>query len=355
MTTEEFNSLSNGMQQYVQIKDKYKDCILFYRLGDFYEMFYEDAKIASKELGLVLTAKNSGNNQKAPMCGVPFHSYENYVAKLINNGHKVAICEQLTEAGRGIVERDVVRIITPGTVVDSTMLDETVNTYIMCIYKCKDTISYAYADISTGEFCVGSCSGDKIINYINDQIVRVEPSEIICNNEMFLESEKLPIVASDRCKKFNQYYEWAFNYSSAEKAILDAYNITSTKGYDFDNENCVVVIGALWQYLNETQKRELKHMSMPKYIHDEQFMYLDTNTRRNLEIEQTMREGKKNGSLLWVLDKTQTGGGARMLRKLVNQPIQSIEEINNRLNCVEAIKNNKLLISSLKQQYAQYP
>jgi len=346
-----YETLSSGMKQYKDIKDKYDDCLLFYRLGDFYELFYDDAKIASRELGLVLTAKNSGNNQKAPMCGVPFHSYENYVAKLISNGHKVAICEQLSEPGKGIVERDVVRIITPGTVVDSTMLDETVNTYVMCIYKTKGTISYAYADISTGEFNVGSCSGDKNINYINDQIVRVNPSEIICNNEMFLESNNLPIVASDRCKKFNQYYEWAFNYNSAEKAILDAYNLTSTKGYDFDSENCISVIGALWQYLKETQKRELKHMSMPKYIYDEKYMYLDTNTRRNLEIDKTMREGKKNGSLLWVLDKTQTGGGARTLRKLVNQPIQSATEINKRLDCVEAIKNNKLLIASLKQEY----
>lgn len=351
MIEQPYETLSGGMKQYKNLKDKYADCLLFYRLGDFYELFWDDAKIASKELGLVLTAKNSGNNYKAPMCGVPFHSYENYVAKLINNGYKVAICEQLSEPGKGIVERDVVRIITPGTVIDSSMLDASNNTYIMCIFKSKDTISYAYADISTGEFSVGSCSGDKSISYINDQIVRVNPAEIICNSEMFSCTNKLPIVESDRCKKFNQYYEWAFNYSTAQKAVLDAYNITSTKGYDFDSENCVIVVGALWQYLIETQKRELKHMHIPKYIHDEKFMYLDTNTRRNLEIDHTMREGKKNGSLLWVLDKTQTAGGARTLRKIVNQPIQSIEQINKRLDYVESLKNNKLVISSLKQTY----
>ena len=339
------------MRQYHSIKEKYKDCILFYRLGDFYEMFYDDAKIASKELGLVLTGKSCGDNQKAPMCGVPFHAYEEYVAKLISGGYKVAICEQLTEAGKGIVERDVIRVITPGTVVDSTMLDEAKNTYVMCIYKNKDSLSYAYTDISTGEFCVGSSSGDKIFNYINDQIVRVGPSEIICNADMFNSSENLPIISGNRFKNLNQYYEWAFNYESCEKAILDAYNINTIKGYDFDDKNCVIAIGALWQYLTETQKRELKHMNMPKFIHDEQFMYLDTNTRRNLEIEQTMREGKKNGSLLWVLDKTQTGGGARMLKRMLNQPIQSKSIIDSRLDCVTAIKNNKLLIASLKQSY----
>lgn len=348
----DIENLSPAMKQYFELKAKYKDCILFFRLGDFYEMFFDDAILVSKLLGLTLTGKNCGLEERAPMCGVPFHAYESYVAKLINAGYKVGICEQLTEPkANKLVERDVVRIITPGTVVDESMLDESVNTFVMCVYKNKDTISYAYADISTGEFYVGENKSSKSLTYLNDQIMRVQPSEIICNEEMHNIADELPITKNNRQLRFNQYYEWAFNLSDCEKHILKEYNLKSVKGYDFSTDACIISIGALLTYIEETQKRELKHLNMPKFLHDEQFMYLDTNTRRNLEIEQTMRDGTKTGSLLWVLDKTETGGGARKLRHFVNQPLQDIEAINKRLDCVTALKNNALVRSSLKNEF----
>lgn len=349
----EFKELSPGMQQYYTIKQKYQDCILFYRLGDFYEIFFEDAIICNKELGLTLTGKSCGLAERAPMCGVPFHSYDSYASKLIANGHKVAICEQLTEPnGRDLVRRDVVRVITPGTVIDTSMLDESTNSYIMCVFKSKNTISFAYADISTGEMYVGASEGDKAMSYLNDNIIRTKPQEIICNDEMMNCQEELMVTKTHSCPKFSQYYEWAFCYSSCERQILDTYGLGSLKGYDFaENQSSIIAVGALLAYISETQKRVLKHFYMPRFIHDEQYMYIDTNTRRNLELEQTMRDGSKIGSLLWVLDKTQTGGGARMLRKFVNQPLQSQSAINQRLNFVESLINCPMARASLVAEF----
>jgi len=355
------NKVSPSLEQFRNIKKRYSDCILFFRMGDFYEMFEQDAIVASKELGITLTGKSSGQEERTPMCGVPFHSYENYAAKLISKGYKVAICEQFakqteptteTKTKIKLVDRDVVRVITPGTVIDPTMLDENSNTYVMCVYKAKHTISYAYADISTGEFYVGSVSGDKALTYINDQIVRVMPAEIICNSLIKKEEHNLTATLSTNSKKMNEYYEWAFDYASCEKQLLQSYGLSSLKGYDFYTEECVIATGALWTYIKETQKRELKHLKMPKFIYDDQYMYIDTNTRRNLEIERTMREGEKKGTLLWVLDKTCTGGGSRMLKKFVNQPIQNIQDINFRLDCVEALKNNILIRKSLIKEFS---
>ncbi len=345
--------LAPMMTHYVNIKEKYKDCIVFYRLGDFYEMFFEDAELVSKELGLTLTGRNCGSEDgdRAPMCGVPAHSYESYATKLINKGYKVAICEQLTEPTKGvkIVERDVVRVITPGTVIDADMLDERTNTYIMCIYQAKDTISFAYADISTGEFAVGK-TDTKGLNYINDQIVCVNPAEIICNLEMYSNSPNLPIVMKDSCAKFSQYYEWAFGIDSARKNIIEHYGLNSLAGYDFDDNTYIKPVGALLNYLHETQKRDLKHLSLPRVLKDEQYMYLDNNTRRNLELESRMKDGNKSGSLLWVLDKTCTSAGARLMRSWVNKPLQSIQEINKRLDVVDYLVNNASLRASLIQE-----
>lgn len=346
--TNKSEKLSPMMVQYLATKEQYSDCILFYRLGDFYEMFYDDAVIASKELDLTLTGKDCGTSNRAPMCGIPYHAYESYAQKLIERGYKVAICEQMEEPGKKLVRRDVVRIITPGTVIDSSMLNESTNSYIMCIYKDKNTISYAYSDISTGELNVGEYTGKNFKNYINDQIVRVMPSEIICNSEMKEISDELPCVQSNDKFKFNIYYDWAFNYSDAQRAVLKQYNIESIKGYDFDSKYCVIAVGALLEYFLETQKRELKHLKMPKLIRDEQFMYLDTNTRRNLEIETTMRENTRYGSLLWVIDSTCTSGGSRMLRNWLRQPLQDKDKINRRLNAVEALYFDAIMRADLK-------
>ena len=343
------NEPSPIIQQYLAIKEQYKDCILFFRLGDFYEMFFDDAKIASKELDLTLTGKDCSLDERAPMCGVPYHAYESYAQKLIERGYKVAICEQTDNIVNKIVQREIVRIITPGTVMETSMLNESQNTYIMCIYYNKNTISYAYSDLSTGEFNVGEYSGNNVIGYINDQIVRIMPSEIICNHSMMEIANKLPIMQSNDKYRFNEYYEWAFNPTNAENAILKQYNLSSIKGYDFSNKNIIYPIGALLEYFKETQKRELKHLKMPRLLKDSQYMYLDTNTRRNLEIEQTMREGGKYGSLLWVIDQTCTSGGARLLRNWVRQPLQNKAEIDNRLDMVQCITEESIIRANLKQ------
>ena len=301
--------LSPMMTQYLATKEQYKDCILFYRLGDFYEMFNEDAIVASKELDLTLTGKDCGVDERAPMCGIPHHAYEGYVQKLLEKGYKVAICEQTDKIVDKVMQREVVRIITPGTVIDSVMLNESVNTYIMCVYKLNNTISYAYSDLSTGEMCVAEYSGNNLAGYINDQIIRVMPSEIICNEEAKLIDKDIPCLQINNKYRFNTYYDWAFKKANAEKLVKNQYNLDSFKGFDFDKRNCLIAIGALLEYFKETQKRELKHLKMPKLLNDGQYMYLDTNTRRNLEIEQTMHDGTKHGSLLWVLDKTETSGG----------------------------------------------
>lgn len=341
------SKLTPMMQRYVDIKEQYKDTILFYRMGDFYEMFFDDAITVSRELGLNLTGKDCGLAERAPMCGVPFHAYESYAGKLIAKGYKVAICEQLTPVVKGgLIERDVVRVITPGTVIDSGMVEDKENAYIMSIYKQNDTISFAYADISTGEFCVGKNTGNAM-SYLNDQIVCVNPAEILCNKQMKEACEQLPVVMRSNCVKFTEYNDWTYGLENAKKEILEHYDLASLSGYDFNDNDCVKAVGSLLAYLRETQKRELKHLNLPRLILDEQYMYLDNNTRRNLEIEERMKDGNKIGSLLWVLDNTNTSAGARLLRNWVNKPLQNIDDINYRLNIVEYFVNDAVLRSNI--------
>lgn len=350
--SKKLNEPSPMIKQYLATKQEYPDCILFYRMGDFYEMFFEDAVTASRELDLTLTGKDCNMEERAPMCGVPFHAYEQYAQKLIEKGYKVAICEQTNEIVDKLVQRKVIRVITPGTVIDSSMLDNQSNTYIMCIYKSNNTISYVYSDLSTGEVCVGEHSGQDIEAYINDQIVRVMPAEIIVNSEVKQIEKKLPCIEMNNFK-LNQYYDWAFSPANAEKNIVRQYNLSSTKGQEFDSKNIIIAVGALLEYFNETQKRELSHLTMPKLIRDDQFMYVDTNTRRNLEIEQTMRDGSKHGTLLWVLDQTKTSGGSRLIRNWIRQPLQNKNKINDRLNMVEALYSNSLIRKELSMSLAQ--
>lgn len=345
-----FNSnnkkLSPVIKQYLSIKENNEDCIIFYRLGDFYELFLDDAIVGSRILDLTLTGKDCGVGERAPMCGIPFHAYESYAQRLIERGYKVAICEQTDEIRNGLVQREIVRIITPGTVVESSMLNERKNSYIMCIYAEKSTISYAYSDLSTGEIKVAEYSGANIAEYINDQIVRIMPSEIICNKLMMTLSKDLVCSLRDGYR-FSEYFDWAFNYADAEKQILTQYNLKSLAGFDIDSKPSVKAIGALLAYFQETQKRDLKHLNFPKKIFDQEFMYLDTNTRRNLEIEQT-KDGERKGTLLWVLDNTCTNIGSRMLRNWVRQPLQNKQEIDKRLNMVESLVNDTILRANLK-------
>lgn len=346
-----FNSnntkLSPVIKQFLAIKENNEDCIIFYRLGDFYELFLDDAIVGSRVLDLTLTGKDCGVGERAPMCGIPFHAYESYAQRLIERGYKVAICEQTDEMRNGLMQREIVRIITPGTVVESSMLNERKNSYIMCIYADKNAISYAYSDISTGEIKVAEYSGDNIDEYINDQIVRIMPSEIICNKQMMELSKSLVCFLRDGYR-FSEYFDWAFNQADAEKQIMQQYGLKSLKGFDIDSKMCVAPIGALLTYFQETQKRDLKHLNFPKKIFDQEFMYLDTNTRRNLEIEQTMRDGDKKGTLLWVLDNTCTNIGSRLLRNWVRQPLQNKDAINKRLNMVETLVGDTVLRANLK-------
>lgn len=335
--------ISPMMKQYCLTKEQYKDCILFYRLGDFYEMFFEDAKIASKELSLVLTSKDCGLDERAPMCGIPFHAYESYAQRLIEKGYKVAICEQTEDFVGKVMDRKVVRIITPGTVIDNSMLDQSSNTYMMCIYLGTNSCAYAYGDLSTGDIFVGNYQGADVSNYLNDQIVRIMPQEIICNNKVKAMENNLTCIKTNEKFKLNEYYDWAFNYNNCEKDILKQYSLASLKGFDFavDKAN-VVAIGVLFEYYKETQKRDFKHFKLPKLIKDEQYMYLDTNTRRNLEIESTMHDNSKIGSLVWVLNKTETSGGARLLRSWIRQPLQNITDINARLDYINLLVDNPI-------------
>ena len=343
------DDLSPMLKQCLATQDEYPDCILFYRLGDFYEMFFEDAVVCSKELDLTLTGKDCGiEGERVPMCGVPYHAYESYVQKLLEKGYKVAICEQTNDMVGKLVKREVIRVITPGTVIDSSMLKENANSYIMCIFKDKNTISYAYGDMSTGEVCVAEYTGEDCASYINDQVIRIMPAEILCNNQAKELSQNLS-CAQTKQFRFSEYYDWAYTYANAESCVLKQYNLDSLKGHDFATKSMIIAVGAMLNYFNETQKREMKHLKVPKVIQDSQFMYIDTNTRRNLEIEQSMHGNSKHGSLLWVLDKTNTNGGARMLKSWVRQPLQNKTQIEYRLDMVSNLFNNEFYLNSLEQ------
>ncbi len=339
--------LTPMMEQYMQIKENYKYCLLFYRLGDFYELFYEDAVIASKELELTLTGKNCGQEERAPMCGVPFHSADGYIAKLVEKGYKVAICEQTEDPKKavGIVKRDVIRIVTPGTVLDTNVLDESRNNYIMCIFKNTDGYGVASCDVSTGEFQVTAVPKE-LDNKVIDEIARFNPSEIICNKDVELGEQVSRIFDI----KLNEYSQWAFDYQNANICLCNHFKTLNLMGFGLENDKpCVCAAGALLEYLIETQKNNLSHISTIKKYAANKYMVLDISSRRNLELTQTIRDKSKKGSLLWVLDKTKTAMGARLLRKWLEQPLIVEEEIDKRLDAVEAFKDNGFEREDLKE------
>lgn len=334
------SKLSPGMEQYKKIKEKYKDCILLYRLGDFYEMFYEDAVIASRELDLILTGKSTGKDTgKAPMCGVPYHAIQNYIAKLIANGHKVAICEQLSQpVGKSkVFVRDVVRVITPGTVIDEEMLEGQKNNYLLSVFKSGDKLGATYVDISTGLFEAVEMNGN-LEQEVSDLIARINPSEVIGNEDAQSFYNNLPLMRLGGCKKLNTYYEWAFSLSRADENLKRQFGANYENVFDLKGKNVVICSGgALLEYLNETQKRGLSSINKIRLVRNQNFMTIDLNTRRNLEIVDTNRERKKYGSILWVLDKTKTSMGARTLRKMIDEPSLNSKLINERLDGVEEL------------------
>lgn len=343
--------LSPAMRQYLETKENYKDCILFYRMGDFYEMFYEDAITASKELDLILTSKQCGLPDKAPMCGIPYHACQNYIARLIAKGYKVAICEQLTAPQKGvkILKRDVVRVITPGTIVEDEMLEGSKNNYLMCVFKGYDKVGVCYVDISTGEFALVPFVKDYQRD-LCDVIARVMPSEIICNENAGEELGDIKKSRMNSIGKFYPYYEWAFSKSRAEENLESQFGNNALNVYELKNQpELIAAAGATLEYLKETQKRVLKGINKISIIKNDKFLTIDSNSRRNLEIVENMRDHSKTGSLLWVLDKTKTAMGGRKLRNMIDQPLQDEKEINERLDAVEELVKKLVVRESLSE------
>ena len=334
------NGLSPMMRHYLEIKEKYKDCVVFYRLGDFYEMFFEDAKEVSQLLDLTLTGRDCGLEERAPMCGIPYHAADTYIAKLVSLGKKVAICEQLTDPtpGRGIVERDVIRVVSAGTLIEENLLDEKANNYIACAYKEGDVCALAWADITTGEFNTGTCSGGNCIDLSLEYLGKISPAEIICNDEFLLQSKEHPLLRA--LPPFSCYVPWAFALRHAEKNILEQLNCKTLEPFGIAREPAAIsACGALLEYLKETQKHALKIIDSVKFVNENKTMMLDNSAIRNLELVRTLGDGKKKGSLLWLLDKTKTAMGARLMNRLLLNPLQNRADIEYRLNGVSELFN----------------
>lgn len=337
--------MSDMMKHYLLMKEKYADCVLFYRLGDFYEMFFEDAIKVSKLLDLTLTGRDCGLDERAPMCGVPYHAADGYIAKLVSFGEKVAICEQLSDpkAGKGLVERDVIRVVSAGTLIDDTMLDEAKNNYIASLVKEGDKVSMAWTDITTGEFLAQDFSGVSALEDVVAYLVKLGVAEIICNDEMALASKNIREVRHSILPPFSCYMPWAFNVKHAEKNLLEQFKAHSLAAYGIaGKEGLISAAGALVEYLRETQKHSLTNISAIKVIDGEKFMVLDSIAVKNLELLRSNAEGKKYGSLLWLLDKTKTGMGARLLNQMLLFPLKSVEEINTRLDGVEELVSSSV-------------
>lgn len=347
------SNLTPMMKQYMEIKSRHKDAILFFRLGDFYEMFFDDAILASKELEIALTGRDCGQREKAPMCGIPYHSSDSYIAKLIKKGYKVAICEQVEDPAKskGIVKRDVVRIITPGTITDAKVLDEKRNNYLSCIYMDKDGFGISYSDITTGDLYTTEIANNNtnIENKLLDELAKIQPTEIIVNSFLY-ENEKLIKKIKDRFNLvLNTYHDWAFEISHCKNKILNHFNVLTLEGFGIENKKySTSSLGGLLEYLTETQKIVLSHLNTVRYYSMDKYMVLDINTRRNLELTETMRDKSKKGSLLWLLDKTSTAMGARLLKKWIEEPLLDRTKIIERLNAVKFLYNNKDTVDSLK-------
>ncbi len=343
-------ALSQMMQHYLSVKEKYPDAVLFYRLGDFYEMFFDDAVKVSKLLDLTLTGRDCGLEERAPMCGIPFHAADTYIAKLVSLGEKVAICEQLTEPkpGKGLVERDVIRVVSAGTLIDEAMLDEKVNNYIACVCKEDDCCSVAWTDITTGEFCVQEFVGEKSIEDTVGHLLKIGAVEIICNEEMVLASKNLKEVRHNLLPAFSCYVPWAFNVKHAEKNLLTQLGAASLAAYGIAaKDGLISAAGALVEYLRETQKHALTNLNTIKLINRDRFMVLDSIAIRNLEIVRNNSENKKYGSLLWVLDKTKTAMGARLMYNMLLSPLKDIREIEYRQQGVAELFNGTVVRMTL--------
>ena len=332
--------LSPMMAQYMETKKQYSDCILFYRLGDFYEMFFDDALTASKELEITLTGKECGLEERAPMCGVPYHAVDSYLSRLVQKGYKVAIAEQMEDPklAKGLVKREVIRVVTPGTITSAQALDETKNNYLMGIVYLADKMGVSVADITTGDFLVTEVSTDRALF---DEINKFSPAEVICNDAFSMSGISLEDLKDRYHFTVSTLDSHFFQDESCRKVLREHFKVGSLEGLGLGDYDCgVIAAGAVLQYLYETQKSTLDHLTTIVPYVTGNYMVLDSSTRRNLELLETMREKQKRGSLLWVLDKTRTAMGARLLRTWIEQPLIRKEEILKRQNAIEELNLN---------------
>ena len=341
--------LTPMMQQYMETKNQYKDCILFYRLGDFYEMFFDDALCVTKELELTLTGKSCGLDERAPMCGVPFHSAESYINRLVERGYKVAICEQVEDpkSAKGLVKREVIRVVTPGTNSFTSSLDETRNNYLMGIVSIEGKFGISVVDVTTGEYLMTEVDS---VSKLLDEINKFTPSEIICNDTFYISgvdmndlSSRLGIVISPLDPSY-------FDKDSCQRALCRHFKVSTLEGLGFKEYAIgTIAAGSIMQYLEETQKCSLAHISHLLPYHTGKYMLLDRNTRRNLELVETLREKQKRGSLLWVLDKTKTAMGARKLRSSLEQPLIDKETILQRYDAIDELNQAVITREELRE------
>ena len=339
-------SLSPMMQHYFSVKEEYPNCIIMYRLGDFYEMFFEDAVTISKFLDLTLTGRDCGLEERAPMCGIPHHALDNYVPRLIEGGFKVAICEQMNTPAeaKGMVTREVTRVITPGTLIEEGILDEKKNNYLASVFSSNETYGIAWCDVSTGELNVCQIDGDRGYGRMMDFLVSLSPAEIICDDETYDKTQSSVLISSGSLPKFQKYFKWAYDYSYAFKTICKQLEVVTLEGYECqDKVSAISACGGLMQYLYDTQKRSLSHINTLNYVSFSSFMMLDSNAKRTLELTETMRDRRKKGSLLDVLDYTNTAMGARNLRQWLLQPLYDSTAINARLDAVEELIKSNLI------------
>lgn len=345
----EMAEFSPMMQHYLNTKKEYADCILFYRLGDFYEMFFDDAIEVSKELELTLTGKDCGQPERAPMCGIPYHAAEGYINKLVSNGHKVAICEQVEDpkAAKGIVKREVIKVVTPGTNLNSQALDETKNNYLCSIYYQGDVIGFSVADFTTGDFFVTQL---KTESELIDEINKFVPSEIITNEYFSMSGIDLTFINEKLGITMSELDNWYFDDDTCKAKLLNHFKLNSLDGLGVtDYPTGLIASGALLTYLYETQKSEMSHIITLSPYTTGKYMIIDSSSRRNLELVETLREKQKKGSLIWVLDKTKTAMGARMLRMFVEQPLINKDEITARQDMIEELNSKAIDREELRE------
>ena len=341
--------LTPMMQKYMETKEQYKDCILFYRLGDFYEMFFDDALVASKELEITLTGKSCGLEERAPMCGIPYHAVEGYLSKLVSRGYKVAICEQVEDPklAKGLVKREVIRVVTPGTNLNVQSLEAGKNNYLLSIAYTPDGIGMSAADVTTGDYYVTEVED---LKKLNDELMKYEPSEIICNEAFLVSGFDVNDLKSRLHISVNALESHMFDDDGCRRILMKHFKVNTLIGLGVEEfPTGLLAAGALLQYLYDTQKTDLEHFTHIYPYLTSKYMLLDSSTRRNLELTETLREKQKRGSLLWVLDKTKTAMGARLLRNYIEQPLIEKDEMEKRLDAIQELNQDSISRDEIRE------